>query len=320
MKISIVVPVYNTEQYLPRCIDSILSQGFTDFELLLIDDGSTDGSGVICDAYADKDNRVRVFHKENGGVSSARNLGIDNARGEWLFFVDSDDALCSEGLQVLVDGISEDVDVVMGGYERYDEKGHLLEALSECEECVFSKSESLMSLYHGYSLYYKYIGYTWLRLFRNSIISQNNIRFDTELRIKEDTLFVTQYLCKSNGVTRFIPLPVYKYYYREDCAMGGWRRGFDYKYVDSFYALIKMKREIESVYSKYGKLVYVAKEGVVLRYYKIIKKLKKAGTSDAALCEKLKIDLSNELDVWFRIQYRIKNRRNNKNQKRNAAN
>ena len=82
MKISVIVPVYNTVHYLPRCIDSILSQSFTDFELLLIDDGSIDGSGQICDAYAEKDNRIRVFHKENGGVSSARNVGLDNAKGE----------------------------------------------------------------------------------------------------------------------------------------------------------------------------------------------------------------------------------------------
>ena len=90
-KISVIVPVYNTEKYLHRCIDSILLQTFTDFELLLIDDGSKDSSGAICDEYASKDNRVRVFHKENGGVSSARNLGLDNAKGEWIAFVDSDD-------------------------------------------------------------------------------------------------------------------------------------------------------------------------------------------------------------------------------------
>lgn len=90
-KISVIVPVYNTEKYLRRCIDSILAQTFTDFELLLVDDGSKDNSGAICDEYAKKDPRVRVFHKENGGVSSARNLGLDEAKGEWIAFVDSDD-------------------------------------------------------------------------------------------------------------------------------------------------------------------------------------------------------------------------------------
>ena len=93
--ISIIVPVYNTEQYLNRCIDSILSQSFTNFELLLIDDGSTDKSGDICDEYARKDERIKVFHKKNGGVSSARNMGLDFARGEWITFVDSDDYIDS---------------------------------------------------------------------------------------------------------------------------------------------------------------------------------------------------------------------------------
>ena len=89
--ISIIIPIYNTEKYLPRCIDSILAQTFRDFELLLINDGSTDNSGTICDEYVKKDSRIRVFHKENGGASSARNMGLDNAQGEWIAFIDSDD-------------------------------------------------------------------------------------------------------------------------------------------------------------------------------------------------------------------------------------
>ena len=90
-KVSVIVPVYKVEKYLPECIDSILAQTFTDFELILVDDGSPDNSGKICDDYAARDSRVRVFHKENGGVSSARNFGIDNARGEWIALMDGDD-------------------------------------------------------------------------------------------------------------------------------------------------------------------------------------------------------------------------------------
>lgn len=93
--VSIIVPVYNTEKFLHRCIDSILAQTYTDFELLLIDDGSKDSSGTICDEYAAQDTRVRVFHKENGGVSSARKMGVENAKGSWIGFVDSDDEISS---------------------------------------------------------------------------------------------------------------------------------------------------------------------------------------------------------------------------------
>ena len=90
-KISVIIPVYNVELYLPKCIDSILCQTYTDFELLLIDDGSSDASGKICDMYKENDNRIRVCHKKNEGVSKARNLALNNALGEFVIFVDSDD-------------------------------------------------------------------------------------------------------------------------------------------------------------------------------------------------------------------------------------
>lgn len=91
MKVSFIIPVYNVEKFLPQCVDSILLQTYTDFEVLLVDDGSPDNSGKVCDAYAQKDSRVRVIHKPNGGLSDARNAGMAAARGEWIVFVDSDD-------------------------------------------------------------------------------------------------------------------------------------------------------------------------------------------------------------------------------------
>lgn len=89
--VSIIVPVYNAKKTLKRCINSIINQSYKDWELLLVDDGSTDDSSIICDEYAQQDRRIRVFHKQNGGVSSARNVGLDNAIGEWVTFIDSDD-------------------------------------------------------------------------------------------------------------------------------------------------------------------------------------------------------------------------------------
>lgn len=119
MLISVIVPVYNTESFLPACIESILSQTYQDIELLLIDDGSTDRSGAICDEYAAKDSRVRVFHKENGGVSSARNLGLDQARGEYIHFVDSDDLVLQGSYQYISEVIFEcSPDVICFNYVR----------------------------------------------------------------------------------------------------------------------------------------------------------------------------------------------------------
>lgn len=101
-KVSIIVPVYNEEKHLNRCVDSVLCQTYSDLELLLVDDGSTDNSSAICDEYAQLDSRVRVFHKENGGVSKARNLGISKANAEWIMFLDSDDYLMKDALEILI--------------------------------------------------------------------------------------------------------------------------------------------------------------------------------------------------------------------------
>lgn len=308
-KISVIVPVYNTEQYLPRCLDSILSQSFTDFELLLVDDGSTDGSGAICDTYAEKDSRVRVFHKENGGVSSARNVGLTHAQGDWLYFVDSDDELLPDGLLTLVNCIGNDVDVVMGGYEKYDVNGHVVEIVGKTGEIiVLKKKESITSLYHGHALDYYYLGWMWIRMFRNSIIKCERISFDTRLRIKEDTLFTMQYLCRSNGVTRFVNKPVYKYFMRNGSAMGGWREGFDRAYVDSFEALRKMKREIEASDVNCSELSFIAKEGLWHRYVEIKDKIMTSDTSDAnVLLKKLRVEVESEgVGVLFLLRKKIR--------------
>ena len=122
-KISIIVPVYKAEAYLHRCVDSLLAQTFTDFEVLLIDDGSPDNSGEMCDEYAAKDNRVRVFHKENGGVSSARQYGLDNAQGEYLIHADPDDWVEPTMLEELYEkAIQDNADMVICDY--YENRHH----------------------------------------------------------------------------------------------------------------------------------------------------------------------------------------------------
>lgn len=120
--VSIIIPVYNVEKVLSRCLDSVLTQTYTDFELILVDDGSSDTSGAICDIYEKSDSRIRVFHKSNAGVSSARNLGLNEARGEWVIFIDSDDYwLDIHALKRLVEfGENLNVDVVRGDYAAVD--------------------------------------------------------------------------------------------------------------------------------------------------------------------------------------------------------
>lgn len=182
--ISIIVPIYNAEQYLHRCIDSILAQSYTDFELLLIDDGSKDSSGAICDEYASRDTRVHVFHKENGGVSSARNLGLYNAKGEWITFIDSDDWVKSEFLEKLID--SGDADLIVGGSIRTSgRKEQLLDIRYDKNTIPDFLNQYLDNLL---------LLAPWGKLLRRTIITENHIRFDEHTRFGEDTLFVYQYL------------------------------------------------------------------------------------------------------------------------------
>ena len=116
--VSIVIPVYNVKPYLRRCVESVLKQTYQDFEAILVDDGSIDGSSQICDEYLLRDSKIRVIHKENGGLSDARNTGIRAAKGEYILFVDSDDFLDKNALELLTKDIRPDVDIVTGGYKK----------------------------------------------------------------------------------------------------------------------------------------------------------------------------------------------------------
>ena len=124
--ISIIIPVYNAERYLRNCLESITAQTYTDFEVLIVDDGSTDSSGAICDEFMQKDQRFRVLHKKNEGVSKARNKALELLKGEWFTFVDADDFLLENALQTYVSHISEDVDMVAAHYQKVDTDGNIL--------------------------------------------------------------------------------------------------------------------------------------------------------------------------------------------------
>ena len=305
MTLSIIIPVFNTEVYLPACIDSILSQSFTDFEVLLVDDGSGDGCATLCDSLAERDSRIRVFHKENGGISSARNVGLDYAVGEWIYFVDSDDQVLPGGLQTLVDCIRDDVDMVMAGYERSREDGKTYR-VEERLVTRFDRRESLSTLYERHEKYYEYLGYCWMRLFRNRIIQEFQIRFDTAIRIKEDTLFVVQYLCRSNGITVFTLTPVYKYCQRKDSMMGKYMSEVGDSFVDPLFALQKMKHEIAACFSPGSEMVYIANEGIWIRYHRLLARMRKFGIRDEGLRSQMRSVVEKELRFSFFVRKKLK--------------
>ena len=244
--LSIIVPVYNVITCLQTCFHSILRQSFSDFELLLIDDGSTDGSGAVCDRNAESDSRIRVFHKDHGGVCSARNLGLSHATGEWICFVDADDILLEKGLQQLAEGISDEIDMVWGGYEIYDERRERQYAVCDRISVSMTNDEGLELLF--LPRYYRYLGYVWGRLFRREVIVFSGITFDEDLYYNEDRLFCTRFMCSSDKGIGFTTTPVYGYIQRKDGAMGLLKDGFRSKFTTDLTALIRMR---ELIYARY---------------------------------------------------------------------
>ena len=192
-QISVIVPIYKTEAYLRRCVDSILAQTFTDFELILVDDGSPDKCYAICEDYKAKDNRVIVIHKKNGGVSSARNAGLDVVRGEFVTFVDSDDYVKPAYLRELLE---KNADFVCQNGDILKEDGTI--AFERSIETFHTQNLSAEDVYR--MVYDDSLGYTWGKALRSDIIRKNHIQFRENMKFMEDTLFMTEYALKCKSV------------------------------------------------------------------------------------------------------------------------
>ncbi len=206
--VSIIVPVYNAEKTIGRCIDSILGQQYTDFELLLVDDGSKDGSGAICDSYALADSRVQVIHKENTGVSDTRNIGISRAAGVYLQFLDSDDWITPDATKLLVETARDhDCDLVISDFyrvvgERVSRKGDI------DEDRVLTREEYAAHMMEQPADFY--YGVLWNKLYRRDIVESHRLRMDPELSWCEDFMFNLEYI---RHAQRFYALQVPIYYY-----------------------------------------------------------------------------------------------------------
>lgn len=246
-KISIIVPVYKVEKYLSKCIESILNQTLKNFELLLIDDGSPDNSGIICDEYALKDNRIKVIHKENGGVSSARNYGLNIAKGKYVGFVDADDWIEPDMYEKILSAI-EDLDdnaFCICGIKVINEFG---EEIRECEgnDVIYFNAEELITrLYSNFSPIRRVC---WNKVFNKKII--DGLRFDENLAYEEDTKFLLSYIKRINNVI-YIQEGLYINLMREDSAS---RNNANVKIaMESIYSQIEdlelIKNEYSNLYS-----------------------------------------------------------------------
>lgn len=230
--ISIIMPVYKSERFVEAAISSILSQSIADFELLLIDDGSPDKSGQICDTFAVKDERIRVFHKENGGVSSARNLGLDNARGTWVTFIDSDDTVESDyfNLKHL-----DKSDLAIQKW-RFTSEKDTTEYLSDAYYEGSAFTEFMQDNMH--KDVFRMIAAKFLR---RSIIEEHKIRFDTNLRLGEDTVFMLNYYKHINSLS--VNNTSFYLYYRPENWGGGKFSITKEEYVYFFKAFYQAYKE-----------------------------------------------------------------------------
>lgn len=201
-KISVIVPVYKAEAYLHHCVDSLLAQTFKDFEILLVDDGSPDSSGEICDEYARQDRRVRVFHKENGGVSSARQCGLDNARGEYTIHADPDDWVESDMLEALYQKAkTEDADMVICDF--YVERNrHQV----YCRQQPTALDHEVVLC----DLFQQLHGSCWNKLVKRACYNAYGVRFPEDFSFSED-LYVNVLLLKHDIKVVYLPKAYYHY-------------------------------------------------------------------------------------------------------------
>ncbi|MBQ0143531.1 MAG: glycosyltransferase [Prevotellaceae bacterium] len=238
MKISVIVPVYNTEEHIQICIDTILSQTYTDLELLLVDDGSTDKSGVICDEYANKDKRIRVFHKKNEGVSSARNLGIEEAVGDYLHFVDADDIVPKRAYEYLNSVIHEysHPDIICFKSKKNSVKPVENRSVKECfyhDMHQGIKEESFLST-------------VWCKVFKREFVLNSKVRF-YPIMYAEDVDFVWN-LLQHEGTLLVSPAVLYSYSTTPGSVVNNRELEHVRRTIDSF---VKLNMRIKSYASSF---------------------------------------------------------------------
>lgn len=194
-KVSIIVPVYNVEKFIHKCVNSLRNQTYKNIEIILVEDGSPDKSGEICDVFAKEDNRIKVIHKENGGVSSARNLGLKVAKGDYVCFVDSDDWVSEVFVEKLIDGIKNS-DLVVSDFYKITENNEEYQSIGFSNEEFSLDSNDKKDLNNIWKLIND--GVVWNKLYKKDLIT---FKFDETLKLSEDYLFNLNYLKNAKNIT-----------------------------------------------------------------------------------------------------------------------
>jgi glycosyltransferase involved in cell wall biosynthesis len=245
IEISIIVPVYNLESLLRKCVDSILEQSFTNFELILVNDGSTDQSGEICDEYASKDSRVRVIHKKNGGVASSRNAGLSVANGNYIGFVDNDDYINKYMFETLYHGaVSHTADIIICDYVEVGEKQHCDKQKRDTHYHIehYNHIEACNQLYTTNNVTFVV---PWNKLYKKSLFKEIEYKVGN---INDDETVAHELLYRSNKVT-YIQTGLYYYVQREGSQMDS-TASFNIKRFDAIYAFSYREKFFRQVKEK----------------------------------------------------------------------
>lgn len=234
--VSFVVPIYNVELYLEKCIDSLLRQTHQSFEIILVDDGSPDRCGIICDNYAAKDSRVRVIHKPNGGLSSARNIGIDMATGKWLCFIDSDDYLEDNHIELLLNNSSERTyDIIIGHYYLHDQtinKSYI--PIREADEGTYNK-ELIENVLLRNLIKSGACMSVWKNLYKSELIKNHSLSFVSErLVYAEDYIFNIEAYSVSDYIN-VVATTTYHHILQKKSLSQSYRKGYYLMAIRRYY-------------------------------------------------------------------------------------
>lgn len=237
--VSVILPIYNMERYLEECVESVRSQSYRNVEIILVDDGSADNSLEICHSMQKSDDRIVVISKQNGGVSTARNLGIEKAQGDWLMFVDPDDRLSPTIIETLIANISEATDIIaccckVFDNSELDDEDHFFTGNRTFVENKNDLYFQLMKSSYGQpGKTYTAIGVPWGKLYRRNFLTQNQLQFDTKLRRVQDNILNMYAFFYANEI-KYIDEPLYIYRYEH---MSDYFRKYRENFVDIFVAV-----------------------------------------------------------------------------------
>lgn len=298
--VSLIVPCYNAAAHIDRCLDSIVEQDFTDWEVILINDGSTDLTGTMCDRRAAAHPGITVLHQPNRGVSAARNRGLETARGKFIMFVDSDDMLLPGCLTALFRMMRDDTEMVFAGYQLTGENAKPF-ALPEVRTCSYSASRLAKELFNPTD--FPYQGFVFTKIFLASVIKDNNLRFDESIVYNEDRLFTFQYL-KHVSKGLYTTLPIYLYNQHSGSAMAAIEGQSFYRFETDLDAMIEMCKCAR--HFREEELIMLIKRAVCDSYCRNISLNKKFGDNNCVTRRRLRMKLGEAVSFREYCVYRVK--------------